>query len=164
MRTVDHPPVVYKTAVSLDIQSDWAEFNLLTPSAVILLDPANSHPSTNAVDTRVQWGKEYSHNYQRQTLRFFVVNDGSPINFSISRGSLAGPWTPGKVIVTIEGDYYINDVNTDNKWNTKWFDKAPVTSTPVARLANSGRVSEPIYNWTDVLKDYLSESETSAKA
>ena len=86
MWIVGHP-VVYKTAVSLDIQSgwlilyvfagslttmpDWAEFNLLTPSAVILPDPANPYPPSNTVasDTRVQWGKEYSHDYQRQTLR-----------------------------------------------------------------------------------------------
>ncbi|KAK7444038.1 hypothetical protein VKT23_015435 [Stygiomarasmius scandens] len=32
---VDHPKV-YKTAVSLVIESDWAEFGLLTPSAVII--------------------------------------------------------------------------------------------------------------------------------
>lgn len=86
MWIVGHPDV-YKTAVSLDIQSgslvlyalteslivslDWAEFNLLTPSAVILPDLENPYPPTNTVasDTRVQWGKEYSHNYQRQTLR-----------------------------------------------------------------------------------------------
>lgn len=86
MWIVGHPDV-YKTAVSLDIQSglpvlyalveslitslDWAEFNLLTPSAVIIPDTANPYPPTNTVasDTRVQWGKEYSHNYQRQTLR-----------------------------------------------------------------------------------------------
>ena len=86
MWIVGHP-VVYKTAVSLDIQSgllalhvlvasltiysDWAAFNLLTPSAVIRPDPANPYPLWNTVasDTYVQWGKEYSHDYQRQTLR-----------------------------------------------------------------------------------------------
>lgn len=78
---------IYKTAVTLDIQSgllvlyalveslttcsDWAEFNLLTPSAVILPDPANPYPPENTVasDTRVQWGKENSHEYDRKTLR-----------------------------------------------------------------------------------------------
>lgn len=51
--------------------SDWAEFNLLSPGAVIVPDTAHPYPSMNTVasDTRVQWGKEYSHNYQRQTLR-----------------------------------------------------------------------------------------------
>jgi len=86
MWIVGHPDI-YKTAVSLDIQSgllvlhalaesliislDWAEFNLLTPSAVILPDTAHPYPDKNIVasDTRVQWGREYSHDYQRQTLR-----------------------------------------------------------------------------------------------
>ena len=88
---VTHPRV-YKTTVTFDIQSDckfpllhagerWgtyfsvstsgAEFNLLTPSAVILPDDANPYPpETLASLSRVQWGREHSHDYQRQTLRF----------------------------------------------------------------------------------------------
>ena len=80
-------PDVYKTAVVLDIQSgllaayalsesltippDWAQFNLLTPGAVIIPDPANPYPEDTVVsDTHVQWGKEHSHDYRRQTLRY----------------------------------------------------------------------------------------------
>ena len=80
-------PNVYKTAVVLDIQSgllaayalsesltipsDWAQFNLLTPSVVIIPDPANPYPEDTVVsDTHVQWGKEHSHDYRRQTLRY----------------------------------------------------------------------------------------------
>ena len=84
-------PRVYKTAVIFDIQSDckfplfrvrkrWstylrvkpsgAEFNLLSPSAVILPDDGNPYPpETIASISRVQWGKEHSHNYERKTLR-----------------------------------------------------------------------------------------------
>ncbi|KAG6369322.1 hypothetical protein JVT61DRAFT_15041 [Boletus reticuloceps] len=162
MWIVGHPDV-YKTAVSLDIQSDWSEFNLLSPSALIMPDPANPYPATNTVasDTRVQWGKEYSHVYEKKTLRFFVINDGSPIDFSISRGSYAGGGIVGKAIVTMDGNNYTNNRITDNKWNTQWFYKAPVSGTPVSRAANPVRASKPFYNWDEVLKDYLDEQETA---
>ncbi|KAI6027942.1 hypothetical protein BKA83DRAFT_4236389 [Pisolithus microcarpus] len=156
MWIVGHPDV-YKTAVSLDIQSDWAEFNLLTPSAVIMPDPQSPYPAQNTVasDTRVQWGKEYSHVYERQTLRFFVVNDGSPIDFSTSHGSLAGLNSGGKAIVTVEANNYANEVITDNKWNTQWFYKVPVSGTPVSTLSETYKGSKPHYEWTDVLEHYL---------
>ena len=77
----------YRTLVILDIQSDCkseycpqqhiylkypigAEFNLLAPHAVIIPDTANPFPDkTVASNTRVQWGREHSHDYQRMTLR-----------------------------------------------------------------------------------------------
>lgn len=34
-------------SLTFTVSSDWTEFNLLTPSAVILPDPANPYPSTN---------------------------------------------------------------------------------------------------------------------
>ncbi|KAI6038047.1 hypothetical protein EDC04DRAFT_2698637 [Pisolithus marmoratus] len=156
---VGHPDV-YKTDVSLTIESDWAEFNLLTPSAVIVPNPSSPYPSQNTVasDTRVQWGKEYSHDYQRQTLKFFVVNDGSPIDFSISHGSQAGPSGRGLAIVTIEGNNYKNDSITDNVWNTLWFYKALVSGTPVSKSSDTRKGSRSHYEWSDVLKDYLSRT------
>ncbi|KAI6098437.1 hypothetical protein EDD16DRAFT_1662944 [Pisolithus croceorrhizus] len=155
MWIVGHPDV-YKTAVSLDIQSDWAEFNLLTPSAVIAPDPTSPYPAQNTVasDTRVQW-KERDHNYRYQTLRFFVINDGSPIDFSTSHGSQAGPNSRGRVIVTIESNNYANDSITDNVWNTKWFYKVPVSGMPASRLSETYKRSKPHYSWTDVLQHYL---------
>ena len=83
---VQHPQP-YRTAIVFDIQSDCkpdfcfqqriylrdatgAEFNLLSPEAVIIADTAHPFPlKTVASNTRVQWGREYSHDYERQTLR-----------------------------------------------------------------------------------------------
>ena len=83
---VQHPQP-YRTAVVFDIQSDCkfeyclqqriylrettgAEFNLLSPDAVIVPDADNPFPDkTVAANTRVQWGREYSHQYERKTLR-----------------------------------------------------------------------------------------------
>ncbi|KAG8215624.1 hypothetical protein J3R82DRAFT_7493 [Butyriboletus roseoflavus] len=151
---VTHPEV-HKTHVSLDIQSDWAEFNLLTPSAVIIPDIDNPYPPTNTVAsaTRVQWGKEKSHDFDRQTLRFFVINDGSPIDFSISRGSY-GMAGVGKAIVTFQNHSYTNDVITDDIWNTKWFYKAPVNPIPETQH----RLSKVRYTWDDVLREYLDDN------
>lgn len=83
---VQHPQP-YRTAVVFDIQSDCksdyclqqraylreatgAEFNLLSPDAVIVPDTNNAFPDrTVAANTRVQWGREFSHQYERKTLR-----------------------------------------------------------------------------------------------
>lgn len=48
--------------------------------------------------------------------------------------------------------------------STRWFYNVRVSGTPVTRLASPGRTVKRFYNWDDVLKDYLSETETSAKA
>ena len=54
----------------LRVKTSGAEFNLLSPSAVILPDDGNPYPpETIASLSRVQWGKEHSHNYEMQTLR-----------------------------------------------------------------------------------------------
>ncbi|KAI6039601.1 hypothetical protein EDC04DRAFT_1704437 [Pisolithus marmoratus] len=153
---VSHPQP-YKTAVVLDIQSDWAEFNLLSPDAIIIPDPSNPYPSSNTVasGTRVQWGKEYSHNYQRQTLYFFVVNDGSPINFSISHGSNgSGPGVRGRAEAIIEGSTYLNDMVTDNVWNTEWFYQKPVSTIPATTRLELTRTT---HTWNEVLDEYLEE-------
>ncbi|KAI6039715.1 MAC/Perforin domain-containing protein [Pisolithus marmoratus] len=122
-------PQPYKTAVVFDIESDWGEFNLLSPDSVIIPDPNNPYPlfKTVASGTRVYWGKEY---HQRQTLRFYIVNDGSPISFSISHGSMgARPWVKGRAEAIIEGVAYLNNEITDNVWNTVRFYQKPVSAT-----------------------------------
>ncbi|OAX36797.1 hypothetical protein K503DRAFT_772164 [Rhizopogon vinicolor AM-OR11-026] len=134
---VSHPQP-YQTAISLDIQSDWAEFNLLSPSATIIADTKNPWPANNTVasGTRVQWGKEYSHDYQKQTLRFFVINDGSPIDFSISHGSNGATPGAGLAEVLMEREHYPSKGVTDNVWNTSWFYQKPVSPKPVQKAIN----------------------------
>ncbi|KAI9463155.1 hypothetical protein HD554DRAFT_2175660 [Boletus coccyginus] len=146
-------PRIFKTAVIFDIQSDWAEFNLLTPSAVILPDDAYPYPpQTIASLSRVQWGKEHSHDYARQTLRFFIINDGSPVDFSISHGSNGAGSRQGRAEALIESEQYLNDVITDNVWNTVWFFGVSVSLTPEAlRLNRRGGG----YSWDDILQEYL---------
>lgn len=146
-------PRVYKTAVAFDIQSDWAEFNLLTPSAVILPDNANPYPAgTVSSRHRVQWGKEHSHDYQRQTLRFFVINDGSPVDFSISHGSNGAGQGQGRAEALIDRERYLNDTISDNVWNTLWFFGAPVSLTPET-LQMDDRPDG--YSWNDIFEKYM---------
>ncbi|KAK1231761.1 hypothetical protein PQX77_005109 [Marasmius sp. AFHP31] len=96
-----------------------AEFGLLTPSAVVIKGN-NVPPNTTYDETKLTWGKEYSHDYRRQTVVFWVVNDGYPIDFYISHGSLGGDGSShGTAEVTIEGNSYENDDITDDVWNTK---------------------------------------------
>jgi len=150
---VQHPQP-YRTAIVLDIQSDWAEFNLLSPEAVIIADTANPFPpNTVASNTRVQWGREHSHNYQRQQLRFHVVNDGSPIDFSISRGSNGARPGEGRAEAIIERANYLNDTVTDNVWNTAWFYQKPVSTIP----ATTRLELRSVHSWNSTLKGYLEE-------
>ena len=47
-----------------------AEVGLLTPSAVIVADPSFQLPdNTVFAETKVQWGKEHSHDYERKDIR-----------------------------------------------------------------------------------------------
>lgn len=80
-------PQPYKTAVTFSIESDWcvtllclcialliawpmvrAAFGVLTPSAMII--PNGPLPKDTIVsDTKVLFGKEFSHNQRRETIR-----------------------------------------------------------------------------------------------
>ncbi|KAF9487884.1 hypothetical protein BDN71DRAFT_1542500 [Pleurotus eryngii] len=121
-------PSVYKTAVTLHVESDWAEFGLITPSAVVL--PGERIPNLTVIsETKVNFGKEKSHDYYREIINFYVVNDGSPIDFYISHGSLAGAGR-GTARIVMAGKSYENNDIIDNDYNTKWFYQAPVGGTP----------------------------------
>ncbi|OAX36799.1 hypothetical protein K503DRAFT_772166 [Rhizopogon vinicolor AM-OR11-026] len=152
-------PEVFKTPVTLDIQTDWAEFNLLTPSAVIVPDLDKPYPTGNTVasDTRVQWGKEYSHAYERQTLHFFVINDGSPIDFSISHGSESSGGATGEAQVIMERNSYINKDITDDVWNTAWYYRSPVAPNPVSTSRSAQQSVQRATAWDATLCDHLVE-------
>ncbi|KAL0072607.1 hypothetical protein AAF712_000370 [Marasmius tenuissimus] len=150
-------PAIYKTSVSLVIESDWAEFGLLTPSAVII--KGDTVPTNTTWDeTKFTWGKEHSHEYRRQTVVFYVINDGYPIDFYISHGSLQGNGSGrGTAKVTMESKTYENNDITDDVWNTKWFYQAGVTGTPENFNGNPQRTpNSGVSAWDSVLKQFLS--------
>ncbi|KAG9218284.1 hypothetical protein CCMSSC00406_0009904 [Pleurotus cornucopiae] len=145
---------VYQTQVTLTIESDWAEFGLLTPSAVIVPAPNAEIPSrTVFTETRVQWGKEFSHQYERKDIRFMIINDGSPIDFYISHGSKAGQGQ-GKATVIIESAHYTNDKITDNFWNTEWYYQKPASGRKIPTKLSSSKAPQ---KWSNVLSGYLHE-------
>ncbi|KAG2146794.1 MAC/Perforin domain-containing protein [Suillus clintonianus] len=148
-------PQLYETEVILDIESDWAEFSLLSPSATIAKHRTIALPAYTDFTsmTRIMWGKEHSHKYQRQKLYFYVVNDGSPIDFSVSHGSSGGSSGKGRATVIIN-EHYVADKITDNNWNTQKFYQKPVT-----RKARDGGIvrSDKPRSWNDVLDEYLKE-------
>jgi hypothetical protein len=63
---VEHP-AVHKTKCRFVINSDWGEVGLLTPSAFIVPDTTSPPPTTNInfASTKITWGKEQSHQFQR---------------------------------------------------------------------------------------------------
>jgi hypothetical protein len=59
-------PGVHKTKCRFVISSDWGEFGLLTPSAIIRPDEENPAGKDFLISpTKVSWGKEHSFNCQR---------------------------------------------------------------------------------------------------
>ena len=63
---VSHPQV-HETAVTLTIQSDWGEFGLLTPSAMIF--PGTPFPRTTFSETKVTFGERLGRDYQRVAIQ-----------------------------------------------------------------------------------------------
>ncbi|KAG1718593.1 uncharacterized protein EDB91DRAFT_1089964 [Suillus paluster] len=117
-------PKVFKTAVSLEIDTDWGRFDLLTPSARLLPDSDRpfSAEKTKHSDTYVDW---HNGSCGYAVLYFFVINDGSPIDFSTSHGGDSAHYAK----VVMEGKHYDNTIITDDR-NTAWFYGAKVKDTP----------------------------------
>lgn len=74
--------------VTVQVISDWAIFDLLSPSAIININPPIDPLITIPSTTRLQFG-EGGYQFIDKTFQFAVYNDGSPINIALSHGSLA---------------------------------------------------------------------------
>ena len=60
-------PAPHWTKGVVAINSDWGEFGITSPSAYIIQDPDLPPASDNLIfsGTKIQWGKEHSHAFQR---------------------------------------------------------------------------------------------------
>ena len=70
-------PALHETKCRFVINSDWGEVGLLTPSAFIIQDPDPSNPTPkdniNFATTKITWGKEHSHQFQRDVTIEYVT-------------------------------------------------------------------------------------------
>ncbi|KAG2109751.1 hypothetical protein DEU56DRAFT_920290 [Suillus clintonianus] len=134
-------PKIFKTLVRLDIRAAYADFNLKTPSAYPIADRANPFPTGASIsNTRIMWQSAHA---EHAILYFFVINDGSPIDFSTYRGSMSH-----SVNVIMEGNQYFNNEGM----TTKWFWAAKVNPYPETKGVK--KIEEPT-TWDKVLHDYL---------
>ncbi|KAF8319333.1 hypothetical protein DL93DRAFT_2164549 [Clavulina sp. PMI_390] len=110
-------PAPHWTYVSLSLSTDWARFRLLNPGSYIVEDPANPYtnvPGATLTRNQVQIGVEHSHDYTNTpVVYFYVVNDGSPLDFTLSHGS--GGQRSATVI--LNNAPITNNQITDNYWN-----------------------------------------------
>ncbi|KAF2277724.1 uncharacterized protein EI97DRAFT_415284 [Westerdykella ornata] len=115
------------------INSDWGEFGLLTPAAVIKPDPSNPAPSGFLISTtKVSWGRERSFQFSRDvTVDFEIHNDGSPVDIMLSHGSDGSTPGNGECAVTIYQTTFENAGVKDNNWNSQWFYKCDVNPNEV---------------------------------
>ncbi|KAI1619206.1 hypothetical protein EDD37DRAFT_584745 [Exophiala viscosa] len=122
-------PAPHWTKGVVTINSDWGEFGITSPSAYIIQDPDLPPTVDNLVfsGTKIQWGREYSHAFQRDvTINFIIVNDGSGLNFELSHGSDGASSKDGRIDVTFNNNTYTASAVTDNNWNTQFFFNKPV--------------------------------------
>jgi len=130
-------PQEHRTKCRFVINSDWGEIGLLTPSAFIMEDPDSPiDPSVKAnlilSSTRITWGKERSHNFQRDvTIDFIIKNDGSPVDIELSHGSDGDTGGSGRCSVSFNDKPYENSGVKGNNWNTQWFYACEVSSNVV---------------------------------
>ncbi|KAF8129920.1 hypothetical protein EV363DRAFT_1337051 [Boletus edulis] len=105
-----------RTWVTFEMESNWGEFGILTPSAVIgggdsdqfaIRQPLSLGPS------KLSWGSPRTPT-QRTTVVVDITNDGTPIDIYVSSGS-------GTASVKILGQ----DYGTDG--GTKWYPHVPVS-------------------------------------
>ncbi|EEP80471.1 predicted protein [Uncinocarpus reesii 1704] len=130
-------PATHHTKCTLIVNSDWGEVGLLNPSAFIIPDPDNPPPTDKTIfsRTKIRWGLEHSHDFQREIrIDFIIQNDGSPVDIELSHGSDGSTSGSGACSAIIGNEpQYDNTGIQDNNWNTKWFYKCPVNPNPVAR-------------------------------
>jgi hypothetical protein len=67
-------PQLHKTKCRFTINSDWGEFGITSPNAFVVQDPDHPPPSDNLSfsGTKITWGKEHSHEFQRDVTVEYV--------------------------------------------------------------------------------------------
>ncbi|KAI0055085.1 hypothetical protein BV25DRAFT_1922113 [Artomyces pyxidatus] len=115
-------PRTHRTKCRFTVSSDWGEIGLLTPSAFILHDHEGPKlPDDVQVfnETKIRWGVEYSHVYQRDvSIDFIIENDGSPVDIQLSHGSSGKGGSAGMCSVVIYQTTLTNNKNVDNVSNS----------------------------------------------
>ncbi|KAL9051783.1 MAG: hypothetical protein Q9206_004569, partial [Seirophora lacunosa] len=92
-------PVHHLTLARMSITSDWGEIGLLTPSAYIRKTEGQADVDGLVYSTtKVTWA--LGAGLQREKLiEFYISNDGSPVDISLSHGSIGAPGKTGKIEV-----------------------------------------------------------------
>ncbi|OCH84172.1 hypothetical protein OBBRIDRAFT_808432 [Obba rivulosa] len=128
-------PSVCKTLAQLSINTDWAEFTLTTPGAILVVTQimGAQAESTKVSSNRIVWGTGRAI-FGEINIQFEIYYDGSPVNFHTAHGSCGIDLRDGEIVVTIEGlriqVEYRNTGVVDNNWNIRHFRQAPTSRTP----------------------------------
>lgn len=84
-------PAPHWTKAVVTINSDWGEFGITSPDAIIIPDPDHTPDPDNLVfsGTKIVWGKEHSHNFQRDvTIKYVFSRSQLPSSTKPSLASL----------------------------------------------------------------------------
>ncbi|KAG9001957.1 hypothetical protein FRB93_011929 [Tulasnella sp. JGI-2019a] len=114
----------YRTPCSFSVMSDWGEVDIITPGAYFVIGPTTRMPKYMKVeDRRVLFHKTpTAPPYPTIAVDFVLVNDGNPVQVSMSHGSDGTTYGDGTCIFTVLGQEYVNMGVTDNSRNTLEFE------------------------------------------
>ncbi|KAK4552003.1 hypothetical protein LTR86_010680 [Recurvomyces mirabilis] len=121
-------PEPHQTKCRFTVDSDWGEFAMLTPSAMIMNDPNAQPVFTDKLGrSKITLGAEHSRNFQRDnSVDFLIVNDGSPVDFVLSHGADGSSGGNGKCTVSVSNNTFTNDQLHGGNWNSQTFYAADV--------------------------------------
>ncbi|OCH84946.1 hypothetical protein OBBRIDRAFT_798651 [Obba rivulosa] len=127
-------PAVCRTQARLTINSDWAEFTLSTPGAMLVVTGITGDQPRSVMSNwnRIAWGLDRSV-FGEVEIQFDIYYDGSPIDFHTGHGS-SGIKGDGQIVVTVEGNQYRNIGIVDNKWNIRHYSQVPTSKMADSQL------------------------------
>ncbi|KAF8551315.1 hypothetical protein OG21DRAFT_1487106 [Imleria badia] len=119
--------ISFTTHATIEISSDWASFQLISPGATIEKDPYFRYPTdTEFSKTGLFFSQEKCTVSKKVVLKIFIINDGSPVDFATNRGDESQNRS-GKISVTFAGNTYVDDdVTSDDGLISRTFYGVPV--------------------------------------
>ncbi|OCH91967.1 hypothetical protein OBBRIDRAFT_791718 [Obba rivulosa] len=134
-------PSICKTPARLNIMSDWAEFTLTTPGALLVVTEITGTraATTMCKSNRIQWGAQGSCIFEQVEIQFAIYYDGSPINFYTGHGSIGSTdgESKGEITVTMGDKEYRNCDTVDDILNIKHFQNVPTSEVPEVQIPDN---------------------------
>lgn len=162
------------TNAELSYSTDWAKFEVTSRGATVQKVPGQTYTDVTFTETTVMWQKPHTYVFKSGKVPFQIVNDGTAVNITISRGR------DGKVLedykgqasATFGGHTYTNDENYSIYSGVQTFTDCPVDkkTPPMTASVSTSQDNDPTSRfvvqvlWADGTRyAYNANSDTAVK-